>query len=414
VHARTISLESGRELPVVNEEDDLSRIFELFDRVSSGVAKTAGRTSTAPHGVAPLSLEAFENYVKGLVATTPAAEQRFLESALRLAPADPRILLALWSVYTGETEYDKALGAANAVPADSPSYRRARFDVALSLIDLKRYDGAFKELTSLGAGRPSSAVSNALGIVQLRRGATPAGTSPATTYFKRAVDAEPDNTDYLFNLGYAHALTQNSTEALSWLRESVRFDAANGDAHLVMAELLRAMGRTAESQREADLARLLGTSRDVTTQAGRVPAGLERVVSDLDDVSRPRLSVPAAGRTDERATAAFHLARARDLIAAHNDHEATTELRQAIYLSPYEDEPHLLLGRIYRRAGRVNDAIDEFKVALWARESAEAHIALGDALLDSGDREGARREATRATAMAPGSAEARDLARRVQ
>ena len=76
------------------------------------------------------------------------------------------------------------------------------------------------------------------------------------------------------------------------------------------------------------------------------------------------------------------------------------------------DEPHLLLGRLYERAGRLTDAIDEFKVAIWCRDTAAARIALGNALLANGDPAGARREAQRAIVLAPESTEARDLLRR--
>jgi Tfp pilus assembly protein PilF len=88
-------------------------------------------------------------------------------------------------------------------------------------------------------------------------------------------------------------------------------------------------------------------------------------------------------------------------------------LRRAIYLAPNDDQAHLALGRLYQRTGRLADAIDEFKVAIWCRETAAARVALGAAFLDSGDRDAARREATRALALAPDLAEARELMRRI-
>jgi Tfp pilus assembly protein PilF len=100
------------------------------------------------------------------------------------------------------------------------------------------------------------------------------------------------------------------------------------------------------------------------------------------------------------------------LIAQHRDREATDELRRAIYLVPSEDEPHILLGGIYQRSGQIEQAIDEFKVAIWCRETSTARVALGNALLDSGDKAGAKREAERALVLAPGSTAARDLLRR--
>jgi Flp pilus assembly protein TadD len=141
----------------------------------------------------------------------------------------------------------------------------------------------------------------------------------------------------------------------------------------------------------------------------RVPTGLERLPGDLDITPAPRMNAVSAAQRDQQQTAAFHLSRARTLVAERKDREAQEALRRAIYLSPNEDEPHLLLGQLYRRAGRLADAIDEFKVAIWCRDTAPAQVALGDALLENGDRDGARRAATRALALAPGSAAAQAL-----
>ena len=53
-------------------------------------------------------------------------------------------LVALWSVYTAQGLHDKALAVASAVPKESPLSRKARFAAALSLIELGRFDGAFR------------------------------------------------------------------------------------------------------------------------------------------------------------------------------------------------------------------------------------------------------------------------------
>src|SRR5690606_30109355 len=107
-------------------------------------------------------------YLKGLVATTPAVQQRFLEEAARQAPSDARILMALWHVYTAQGDHEHALASANAVTADAADFHRARFAVALSMIELRRLDGAWEVLTALHQVRPSAAVSSALGVVQMR------------------------------------------------------------------------------------------------------------------------------------------------------------------------------------------------------------------------------------------------------
>jgi Flp pilus assembly protein TadD len=419
VRARLINLESGRELPGVDDAGALTDLFGLFGRVAGRLGGSLGRAATATAGAASppsMSLVAFESYVKGLVAATPPAQQRFLETALAQAPGDPRVLMALWSVYSAQGLSDQALAVANTVSASSSLARKARFAVALSLIELKRLDGAFRELSALYAAGRAAAVSNALGVVQLRR-PVPPDTSPAATYFARAATEDPGNPNYLFNLGYAQARAGHTKEALTSLREAVRFDAAHGDAHLVMSAVLAGTGRTVEGEREFELARLLGTKLDLAgvSVTSRVPAGLEWLGSDLDVSTQPRrgASIANPAQVDQQATASFHLTQARRLIDERRDREAANELRRAIYLAHYEDEPHLLLGQVYHRAGRLTEAIDEFKVAIWCRETAAARVALGSALLDAGEKDAARREAARALVLAPASPDARDLMRRL-
>lgn len=406
VTARTIHLSAGRRLPEVSDAARLDDLFTLFDRVAGRIAggtlpQAPGESSDGP----VWTLDAFEHFVKGLVASTSSAQRRFLELALAGAPHDGRVLTALWAAYTAEGDHELALGAANAVPTGDPDSRRARFLVALSLIDLRRLDGANQTLSALAAERASPAISNALGIVELRR--EPADAAAAAVYFAQAADAEPANTAYLFNRGYAHARAADGTSALYWLREAVRLDAADTDAHHVMGIVLQAEGRTVEARRELDLARELGGA----VPPDHVPAGLERAVMvlDLPGVARAEAAIADPALRDQQATATFHLAQGRRLIESGRDREATGELRRAIYLAPYEDEPHLLLGGIYRRGGRIEEAVDEFKVAIWCRETLAARLALGEALLEHGDRVGARREAERALVLSPTSAEARGL-----
>lgn len=417
VRARLIRLSAGYELPSVGETGTLPDIFALFGRVASALAVHTGRLRPPSAAAATsISLEAFENYVKGLVAATPTAQQRFLETANRLAPGDARIQMALWSVYSAQDLHERALAAASSVPARVPQTRAARFAVALSLIELKRFDGAFQTLTALYNEDRSAVVSNALGVVQLRRPPLPGG-NPPTIYFRRAVDEDPENTDYLFNLGYALARSRNTADALTWLREAVRLDAASGEAHVVMSAVLVSAGREPEAQRELELARLLGTEMSLDLQAltAVIPDGLERLPEDATLETGPRLSAAIANpaQRDQRETALFHLSHGKSLIAAERDREAADELRRAIYLAPYEPEPHLMLGQLYHRAGQLPQAIDELKVAIWAQDSAPARLALGRALLDSGDVAAARAEIQRALKLAPNSTEADDLLRRL-
>lgn len=413
VTARVITLESARERVQARADGTNTDIYSVIEQTASLLVPHAANTR---HNDARLPLGAFENYVKGLVATTPAVQEKFLEAARAQVPSDDRILLAIWEHQMSQGAHEKALATARAVKRDARLDRQARYAASLSLIELKRFDEAYQALQTLHTEQPSPVLSNALGVVQVRRGSTPETGLP-TYFFTRAVDEAPEQTEFLFNLGYAYARSKNADAALYWLREVVRFDPADGDAHLVMSQMLMAAGKKVEAQREFDLARQLGPSVDVATLtlAERVPAGLERLTSRLE--ARPLANVAAAvanpAQREQQELAAFHLARGRRLFEQEDDRGATNELRRAIYLRPYDDEPHLLLGQIYRRAGRLAEAIDAFRIAVWSRESVTARMRLAEALHDHGETTLAIAEAKRAVALDPQSVQARELLARL-
>jgi Tfp pilus assembly protein PilF len=112
--------------------------------------------------------------------------------------------------------------------------------------------------------------------------------------------------------------------------------------------------------------------------------------------------------------AAFHLERGRRLVEQENDREAQSELTRALYLSPYDAEAHLLLGRSYLRTGRLREAIDAFKVSIWSEDTAPARVALAEAYLEARDTEAALVEAQRALALDPASLHARKLLDRLR
>src|SRR5437899_8096015 len=220
----------------------------------------------------------FEDYIKGLLAETPATAIAYLKSALARQPSFDRARLALWDVHDDQGEHEEALAAVEPVRADSPLSGPARFRAGLSQLHLKKLDDAFATFKALAATQSSATVLNNLGVIQLRRVVTPQ-TGQATYYFAKAAASDPDDEDYLFNLGYAYWQDRDPQAAIYWLREAVRRNPADGDAHVVLGVALAASGNAAESARERDLARRLSSAYEPSQRPGGdgVPKGLERL-----------------------------------------------------------------------------------------------------------------------------------------
>ena len=309
----------------------------------------------------------------------------FLEAALKLDPGYDRARLALWEVRTSQGDHAAALAAARAVGATSPDARRARFLAGVSLMSLNQNDEAFTVFKALQDAAPEPAILNNLGVIQLRRAAA-ADTGKPAYYFTKAAEAEPDDPDLLFNLGYAYALDRDPQGAIYWLREALRRNPGRRRRAL-RARRRRSTRRAArvEAGRERELAAQLSPLPVDAASARRdpLPRGLERVRQHLESVRGSGIdqAIANTAQRDQRDLAQFHLERARRLFEAEQDREAMMELRRAVFLSPYEAEAHLLIGRIHLRAGRPREAVDALKISIWSRDTAAAHVALADAYL---------------------------------
>jgi len=413
VHVRDIVLETGRVSRDIVERGPASDLFAIFDRIARQI--TPSRSAAAGDRKFP-PLSVFENYIKGLLAETPSASVNYLNAALSAQPSFDRARLALWDVYADQGDHTRALAAVTPVAVDSEWWRRAKFQAGLSFLSLRKYDDAFATFKALADAAPSAQALNNIGIVQLRRASTPQ-TGVPTYYFNKAAEIDGNDADYFFNLGYAFWQVRDYQASIYWLREAVRRNPADGDAHFVLGSALLASGSSVEATRERELARRLSSTYEQWEKrpaAEQVPKGLERVKAAVE---LPHPNIEAALATneqrDQRALAEFYLDRGRRLFQMERDREALEELNRAIYLSPYEAEAHLMVGKIHMRNGRPREAIDAFKISLWSAETAAAHLALGDAYLQMKDADAAKTEAERALALDPSSADARQLLNRV-
>ncbi|MGH9346962.1 MAG: tetratricopeptide repeat protein [Vicinamibacterales bacterium] len=372
VRARAIRLDTGRMQPEIVEEGPLAEMLGIYARVARRLVPGSGAAvEEIEQGQPPL--DAFEQYIKGVLAEAPATKLGYLEGALETYPRFQRARLAQWEVYTEQGEHTRAMGVALAVPADHPQARRARFLAATSLVNLGRHDQAFAALAELNRQKADAAVLNNLGIVQLRRKAT---SPSAVHYFSEASKLDADDPDLVFNLGYAYFAGGDPKAAAHWLLESVRRNPADDEAHYALGVALEAAGSHAEAAREKALARQLSSAwvdRE-TDLAKAMPRDLERMKTAIVEPGALRMKsvIVAFEQREQQELATFHVERGRRMFDEERDGEAIAELRRAIYLMPYRAEAHVLLARAYQRTGRTREAVDSLKIAVWIEPGNQA------------------------------------------
>jgi hypothetical protein len=121
VRLRPIQIDVGRAGDEVTERGELKDLFALATRAARRAAPGGDRDTAA----ASPSLQAFEQYIRGLLVEQPASQATFLETALKLDPSYDRARIALWEVRTAQGDHAAALAAVKRVAGSSPAARRA-------------------------------------------------------------------------------------------------------------------------------------------------------------------------------------------------------------------------------------------------------------------------------------------------
>ena len=322
-------------------------------------------------------------------------------------------------------DHAAALAAARAVPAGSPLARRARFLAGVSLLDLKRYDeafDAFKALVDVAPVPPRRNRHGRRGLQQprrrrsIRRGATPQ-TGTATFYLTKAADADAGDADYLFNLGYAYVLDRNYQGAIYWLREALRRNPADADAHYVLAAALEAAGSTVE----ADARKGAGAAAVVALRGPRAPRRRRQAARPAWPRARPdrsraaeRHRVPSRRSSTPRSASSASLPRSISI----GDGGCTSARRTARRW--WSCGARSTCRRTRRRrtcssAGFISargvrrEAVDALRSRSGAQDTAAARIALAEAYLKLQNAAAARAELERALALDPASSEAKRI-----
>ena len=339
-------------------------------------------------------LDAFENYIRGLLATARPEKVRYFRAALRVTPSYSAPLLELGKTLYAAHDYQQAASWLARVPRNDPLVREANFYLGLSLFYAGDFDRAEAAFSFIASRLPLTEVYNNLGVVNARR-----GKKDAAEYFHKAVDADPTDPDYRFNLGVALSRAGDSAGALRELQETLRLRPSDGEAKSLLATLT-------------------GASPPHASAADRPP--LERIKSNYDETAFRQLALEIQNQNELRFAnsdpahhADFHVLRGGELLDQGLLLEAEREFREAILLDPTNAQAHAGLARFLEATRDYTAARSEARTAIRLHPSVEAFLVLARLDLRDNDAQAAQEGVNRALALDPASADAQALRRAV-
>jgi tetratricopeptide (TPR) repeat protein/TolB-like protein len=429
VNARLLRINPVALLPVVGERGPLDSLMELHTRITWRLLAAADHSyplslvefSKMQRAV---SLAAFEQYVRGLLANDDVVRLRDLKEAARLEPGWPAPAFAIGELYFGRNDCNSALPWFSRVPAANARSTEAVFSIGVCRLRLGQPDKAVEVFESLQEGLKHSLLSGAdlpeilnnLGLARAQQG----NLASAQTALGRARDLDPDEDDYPFNLGLL-ALRQNELPtATTHFREALRREPDNPEDFAFLIYSLQKAGKNAEADQErGNAVEAFGEKGLPSIKVDAKGENLrkyERVSAELDsttlrlELENPGIHQPAT--TDGSApklTPTAHLRAGRQELAAGHLDAAEQEFRAVIAADPKSASAHRELADIYRRQGRLDDAVKELQLCLASRDSAIERTMLARIYLEQKKPDLARAEVEQAVKLAPNYAGAKEL-----
>lgn len=351
-----------------------------------------------------LRLDAFENYVRGLLAQTQAQQVRFFREAARLDPLYGPPPFQLGRIYFENKDYRTAIPWLRRITGEDPHYLEANFYLGLCYLALEEYAKAETAFALIAERLPMNEVFSNLGVAESRRGKF----KEAAEHLNRAREGDPMDPDYAFNVAL------NAWRAREWpiarkaLRDALELRPSDEQARSLL-ERLPSGGRV----EDGDV--MIGGIGTAGPPAEAAPSfeRADRMKSNYDEVGFRHLLMELKNVAQRRAGdgprshhVALHLRRGEELFAEGKLEEARREFTDAVLLAPDSHEAHLYLGRVYELTGKTAEAIRELRASIWSKDTVAARLLLARLYLEQDRTEDAAAQVHGALALDPQNTEA--------
>jgi tetratricopeptide (TPR) repeat protein len=399
--AQLLDMRSQKLLPAATESAPLADLGVLQSALAWDLLRMIRADFAVPKdkyiaSVAPIRLDALENYVHGMLATTAEAKVQHYREAVRLDPDYAQAWLELGKSYYVEHAYEAAIAALGQVPHSSAVAREANFYLGLAAYSHGDYAKSESAFEFVAARLPLAEVYNNLGVVAARRGHSPKTTAD---YFERAIQNDPSDADYRFNLGVTLAQSGDRAAAARELHTALDHRPSDAEAKMLLDSLTSSAGNIVQS----------GATSNIP---------LERIKRNYEEDSLRQMTMQMGSwaeerfaRSDPRAHARFHVELGKELLAHGFTTEAEAEFRHAAAVDPASTAPLTALAEDYDARGDAREARAQAEAALRIRESAEAYVILGRLDLRENRMEEAAQNVNRALQLEPGNSAGQDLKR---
>jgi tetratricopeptide (TPR) repeat protein len=385
----------------IQQEADLKNLLDILNSLAWRIARqlepsysVAEQTFLAAD--APLRVDAFENYIRGTIAESPAERVVHLKEAVRLAPSFTPAWLALGKAYFANQDYESAAATFGRLSKDDPKALEADFYRGLAFFYTANYMKAEDAFAFVSMRLPLPEVVNNQAVAASRRG------RDSVPLFQQATAADPKDPDYHFNLAVALRRRNDVPGAIREIDQAAKLRPQDPEAQ-TFANVLKNPGLVKVNP---DRGKAI---QDDTLPLERIKrtydeTGFRQAAFELEQVQSMRLaSLPPA----ERASALVN--EGNQFMSSGLTLEAEREFQSALQANPSSALAHAGLAQVRERSGDANAARQEAQKSLALSPNVPAHLILARLDLATNQLSEASNEVGHALKLEPANANARGM-----
>jgi tetratricopeptide (TPR) repeat protein len=416
-HAQLLDMKKLRLYSPVESSGPLANLIDLQTTLAWEVLQQMPGHSAITRdqflkAVPPVRLDAFENYIRGTMATSYQQRVHYFHEALKLNPNYTTAMLQLGKTYFDNHEYESASVWFARVPKTDSAVGEASFLLGLSEFYRGNFDKAFAAFNYLLTRVPLTELYNNMGVVEARRGRR----ASAVEYFSKAVNADPNDADYRFNLADALFKNGDSAAAGRQLKEELQQRPTDGEAKT----LLDMINHGVPPPPQPSPAAVPGNALLPPSQP-HLP--MERIKRNYDEASYRQIEMEIQNFAEARLATmdgkkqgAYHVERGKELLTKNMPDQAEVEFRAAITVAGNNEVAHAQLAVLLEKKGDVTGARAEAQTSVRLKPNVDGLLVLARLDLKQNQVQSASGEVDRALALEPGNTSAlalkRDIAAR--
>lgn len=375
--ARVVDLQREHLIDVPEEQGSLQDLQTIQDHLAQSVLHVidpddaSGGRAQRQH----VLLSAYENYIRGVIATEANVRLKYLREAVRLQPDYSHAIFRLGQQYFDGGDSADALLWLPRVKRTDPDYWQSQFLAGLAAYDLGQYPRAVAFFREISNRLPMTQVLNNFGVAL-----THTHPDEAVSVLARARQQDPSDLDVQRNLAAATALAGDRAQAAGQLRSinrshpsppiagllaAVQSPAALNTALVLKAEVLKPdFPADSFRQLEATIVQFDAKKAEALPDTQRLQFHLDQGRQFLNKGALDGAEKEFRAALDvQAASAPAHLGLAQVFLARHDWNNARREAQQSLQQSDSVDV-HLVLARVFLAEGEKPEAIGEVQQAL--------------------------------------------------